>query len=120
MHFARSLRTTFGPMNAESENPDYSIIDPIIDAWVVKNGFSLFDRIQGGAPSFRSIYLSSQKGECFQIWVDAPASGRVSIHAADVETRNDEELRQDWTVSLVELPSALEAAVRHVRNWMER
>jgi hypothetical protein len=116
----RGTAQAFGYMNTEHQGLGYSTLDPIILSWVEKHGFTLFDRMEGGASSLRCVYLSSQKGECFQIWIDEPASGRVSLHAADVETLNDEELRQDWSVPVQELPSALDAAVAHVRHWMDR
>jgi len=98
----------------------YSGIDPIIRAWTEKHGFTLFDRIEGMAPSIRCVYISTKQGECFQIWIDKPESGQVSIHAADVETHHDEELRQDWSVPVEDLESALEDAVVRVQSWMNR
>jgi hypothetical protein len=99
---------------------DYAEVDSTIRAWTEKHGFTLFDRVEGHSVPLRCVYLSSPEGECFRIWIDEPKSGRVSLHAADVETRNDEELRQDWSVPVQSLESALENAVVHVRNWMGR
>ena len=99
----------------------YSAIDSVIQAWVEKHRFTLFDRIDGHTESFRSVYLSSSEGECFQIWIDEPKAGNVTVHAADVETHNNEQqLRYDWSVPVDELRSALEEAVVQVRNWMAR
>jgi len=99
----------------------YAQIEPIIDAWVAKHKFSLFTRIDGVTGSdFRAVYLSSKLGECCQIWIDKPESGKVSLHAADIETRQDEEMRQDWCVSISELEVALDSAVIYVRKWFER
>jgi hypothetical protein len=98
----------------------YSSIDSVVQGWVKKHGFTLFDRIEGMEGSFRSVYMSSGEGECFQIWIDPPEAGRVTIHAADVETRHDEKLRQDWSAPLETLGVALENAVAHVRGWMNR
>ena len=99
----------------------YAQIDPIIDAWVEKHKFSLFTHTEGMAGSdFRAIYLSSKHGECCQIWIDKPESGRVSLHAADIETRQDEEMRQDWCVPISELSVALDGAVTSVKKWFDR
>jgi hypothetical protein len=98
----------------------YSSIDAVIQAWVKKHRFTLFDRTEGMDGSFRSIYVSSEKGECFQIWIDPPESGRVAIHAADVETHLNETLRQDWSVPIATLEVALENALTHVKAWMNR
>jgi hypothetical protein len=99
----------------------YSEVDPMIKAWTERHGFTLYDRYEGfpGVP-LRLVYLSSSEGECFRIWIDEPKSGQVSIGAADVETRNDEELRQDWSIPVENLGAALEDAVTRVRKWMGR
>ena len=98
----------------------YAEIDHIIRGWSEKHGFTLFERVEGDSLPVRSVYLSSPQGECFQIWIDQPKSSQVSLHAADVETRNDQKLRQDWSVPVNSLAAALERAVLHVRAWMDR
>jgi hypothetical protein len=99
----------------------YAQIEPIIDAWVAKHKFSLFTRLEGVAGSdFRAVYLSSKHGECCQIWIDKPESGTVSVHAADIETRQDKEMRQDWCVPISELDVALDGAVTYVEKWFDR
>lgn len=99
----------------------YAQIDPTIDAWVAKHKFSLFTHADGIAGSdFRAVYLSSKHGECCQIWIDKPKSGRVFLHAADVETRQDEEMRQDWCVPISDLEAALDSAIAFVQKWLER
>ena len=98
----------------------YADIDPIIRAWTEKHGFTLFERIDGDPTPVRAVYLSNSQGECFQIWIDQPKSSEVSLHAADVETRNDEGLHQDWSVQVSNLGTALEGAVAHVQGWMGR
>ena len=97
----------------------YDAIDPVIASWCKRYGFTLFTHTEGMSGQYRCIYTSSES-ECFQISVDEPDAGEVAIHAADVETHLDEELRKDWTVPVGALASALDAAVAHVRGWMER
>jgi hypothetical protein len=99
----------------------YAAIDSAIREWVEKHRFTLFDSAEGfPEEDFRSVYLSSDRGECFQIWIDPPESGEVSLHAADVETRLDEEFHHDWRVPVPQLAAALEVAVAHVKGWMNR
>lgn len=97
---------------------DYSSIDPAINAWVKRHGFSLYTRYADG-PECRNVYVSGN-GECCQIWIDPPESGQVALHATDVETRNNEEMRQDWHVAVHKLEQALEEALAFVRQWMRR
>ena len=99
---------------------DYQAVDPVIRAWVEKHGFKLFERVGGSDKPHRFVYLSSAEGECFQIWVDAPKGDSVEVHAGDIETKNDEEMRKDWSVTLSQLGTTLEAAVAQVRGWMKR
>ena len=98
----------------------YAKIDSTIRAWTEKHRLTLFNGIEGMDHSLRCVYISSEKGECFQIWVGQPESGQVSIHAADVETHLDETLRQDWSVSVENLEAALENALARVQSWMNR
>ena len=97
----------------------YEEIDPIIERWVSRHHFTLFTRTEGVDAQYRSVYLSSDS-ECCQIWIDPPSPDGVGIHAADVETRDDEEMRQDWVAALPLLESALDEAVVYVHRWFER
>lgn len=96
----------------------YLGIDPVIASWAKKNSFTLFT--SQGEREIRAIYTSSQRGECFQIWIDAPDDGQVSIHAAEVETIEDKEFKKDWKVEVSEIGSALEEAFHTVKLWMSR
>jgi hypothetical protein len=99
----------------------YTAIDSTIRAWVGKYDFTLYDSFEGFPDQvLRSVYLSSDRGECFQIWIEPPESGFVAVHAGDVETAEDREFRHDWKVPIAELGATLEAAVAHVKNWMNR
>jgi len=99
----------------------YEPLDATIREWAERHHFTLFDSIENMPDQvFRTVYLSSESGECFQIWVDPPQSDHVALHAADVETRDDEEFRQDWRVPVQALAAALDRAVEHVHGWMSR
>ena len=100
---------------------NYSEIDQVISEWADKHGFSLFTKHENDSDSdFRAVYLSSEQGECCQIWIDEPKEGMVHIHAGDVETRQDEELKKEWCVPVKELAEALENAVNFVNTWFSR
>jgi hypothetical protein len=102
-------------------SPGYATIDSTITAWVKRNSFELFDSIEGmPEQNFRAVYLWSGRGECFQIWIDPPESGHVSVHARDIETKLDEEFRHDWRAPASDLEAMLETAVAQVNRWMER
>jgi len=100
---------------------NYTDIDNIISEWVEKHSFSLFTKYKNDPDSdFRAVYLSSEQGECCQIWIDEPEEGMVHIHAGDVETHQDEELKKSWCVPIEELAGALENAVEFVETWFSR
>ena len=94
-------------------------IDGVITQRVERHGFTLFTRVQGHAGTLRNAYLGSI-GEGCQIWIDPPENGTVGAHAADVEGRNDEPMRADWTASIPALASTFELAVGHVRTRFAR
>jgi hypothetical protein len=99
----------------------YSSIDPIIGAWAERNGLTLPTHDERGAElPFRNFYTSNNEAECCQIWIDPPQNGVAGLHAASVESRGDEEMRQDWVVSIGELERGLETALVLVRTWMSR
>jgi hypothetical protein len=100
---------------------NYSQIDKVILNWVEKHNFSLFTNHENIPDSdFRAVYLSSKQGECCQISIDKPKSGKVCIHAGDIETDQDEVLKKEWCVPIEELEKALEKAVNFVKIWFCR
>ena len=92
----------------------YQDVESAIDVWVERYAFKLL----GGTG--RSIYLSSENGECCQIWIDAPQSGKIKFHVAAVESKDDEEMKMDWEVPVTELPQGSDNAVQFVGNWFVR
>jgi len=99
----------------------YSSVDPVISAWAHRNSLKLPTHDDRGAElKFRNSYTSSHEAECCQIWIDPPQDGLVALHAATVESRDDEEVKQDWCVPVQELDAALEIALSFVRTWMTR
>ena len=100
------------------DNP-YQEIDSVISQWVEKHQFSLFTSTQGLDGIFRTVYVT-QGDECCQIWIDPPKDGVVDVHAADVESLNDEPMRADWAAPTSTLADTLEHSVTHVRSWFVR
>ncbi|WP_163836737.1 hypothetical protein [Spartinivicinus ruber] len=100
---------------------NYSQIDSTISKWVDKHNLSLFTSVKGnGNTSYRTVYISSTKGECCQIWIDEPISGKVCIHVADVESEQDEKLAKEWCVPLEELGEALDNTISFIYQWFGR
>ena len=97
----------------------YQEIDAVISQWVQKHDFSLFTSIHGQDRITRTVYLS-HADECCQIWIDPPEGGMVGVHAADVESLNDEPLRANLAAPISTLASTLDLAVSHVRSWFAR
>ena len=98
----------------------YERIDPTIWNWVARHSLTLFTSTDGIDDCFRCVYLSSPYGECCQIWIDPVVAASVSFHAAEVESRDDEEMRVDWEVPIRELGAALDSAIVHVHHWFDR
>lgn len=97
----------------------YEKVDPVIREWSARHGFTLFESMQGFPErTLRCVYVSSQAGECFQIWVGEPTLGTVAVHAADVE--GHESFQQEWSVPLQGLDAVLEEALVRVHHWMNR
>jgi len=96
----------------------YELVDNVINAWVKRHAFTLFDEF-GGLPR-RFVYLSGDEGECCQISIDPPVFGEIALYAFGVETRDDEEMEMRWQVPLTDLERALEDAVTAVKHWWLR
>lgn len=100
---------------------NYLKIDPVITNWTKEHRFSLFTGYENHPDTeIRTVYLSSEQGECCQIWIDKPNLGKVCVHAGDVESFQNEELEKEWCVPVDELAKALETAVSFVENWFGR
>lgn len=99
----------------------YSSIDPVLFAWAARHELKLPIHDERGAElDFRNAYTSSSDAECCQIWIDPPEGGTVNLHMASVESRDDQETRQDWCVPVCDLEDALETALKSARSWMGR
>ncbi len=97
-------------------NP-YSSIDSVIQTWSNANSLTMFNSFAGREARF--CYKSSPRGECFQISIQAPQDGTVTVDAWTIETLDDRELHESWVVPVFELPETLEAALNKLRDWLE-
>ena len=92
----------------------FNDVNDTIVAWAKRHGFQLMQDA-----SYRAIYMGSEH-ECCQIWIEPPAAGTIQLHAADVESIDDEEMRADWSCTPQTLSLALDRAVAHVKTWFNR
>jgi hypothetical protein len=68
---------------------------------------------------FRDAYVSSEAGDCFQMWIEIPVGGYTVIHAAFVDGPVERECNADWTVSTVSIGSSLDELFTLVESWMK-
>jgi hypothetical protein len=94
-----------------SHGANYSEIDPVLYAWAQKHGLQIFMKYQ--SYDVRSVFLTSNSGEPYQIWVDAPDERKeVHLHARDYTN-----MRADIISSLHDLDGKLEEIYATVRSW---
>jgi hypothetical protein len=67
----------------------YAEIDGAIDHWVERNQLFLCREWQGEA----RFWYTSRGKECFQIYIDKPYNGFVTVYAVGVDTDDNAELR---------------------------
>src|SRR5579864_1694874 len=94
----------------------YASADPKIRAWAQRHCLTLFTSFAERESRF--AYTSSKAGDCFQIWIDLPADGQISVHAAGVDGQWTNEPGEDWRVPISDLDAALEDAFATVIGWM--
>jgi hypothetical protein len=95
----------------------YAEIDPQIEHWAKARSLILNTSPWDGR-ALRCVWLSSNAGECFQIWIEPPADGVVRLHAAGVESRLDDKPPHDWAVPVEKVGAALDSAYELVLEWM--
>jgi len=97
----------------------YAGLDATIRSWADKHSLQLYTKWADDLDC-RCVYLWSTIGECFQIWITEPQEACVAVRAADVVTRDDEELSAGVTVEESMLGNALEDMLTNVYGWMKR
>lgn len=96
----------------------YEAVDDVIGSWVKRHGLTLIAEF-GGEPR-RFCYVSGGEHECFQVSIEPPEGGTITVNAWDVETEDDAELHQQWRVEIGDLASTLEAAFGQIADWSSR
>lgn len=97
----------------------YTEVDPIIDAWAQAKVKKLFSEWAGRPARF--AYLTGLRPfECFQISIDAPLFGRITVHARSVDTDDESEFEQCWEGPTTTLSAMLEDATGTVQEWVNR
>lgn len=99
----------------------YAEVDAVIAKWVGALGATLSTQWDN-APA-RFFYTSGDPPfECFQISVDPPSDGQVSVYAIAVDTNDDtdDELTASWIGRIAEIDAMLAKAVDTVEGWKRR
>ncbi len=104
------------PTSSEATLSAYAEIDAVIERWVERDRLTLCREWQGEA----RFWYTSRGGECFQISVDRPVKGWVTVHARSVDTDDDAELQGEWSIRSDALERALVAANRLIDLWADR
>ena len=94
----------------------YAEIDADIRRWSDRHMLVVHDAWSGG--ELRHIYVSSDVGECFQIWIELPQFGLVLVHAAAVEYLRGEPPSAHWLATTPAIGKILEEAFTAVIAWM--
>jgi hypothetical protein len=105
-------------MSQQEASVAYSEIDAVIREWSERHRLAL--NTEFGGQERRFCYVSGGPKECFQVSIEPPESGRVLVNAWSVETIDDAELHESWTVEILDLPQSLEVALRQVSAWNAR
>lgn len=104
-----------GKHDAEAASA-YADVDGTIDRWVARNNLTLCRKWAGEA----RFWYTSRGDECFQVSVDQPSNGSVTVHAWSIETDDDAELHGEWSLALTNLEQALIAATELIDLWSKR
>lgn len=97
----------------------YDDVDTVIDAWAQANVKKLFTEWAGEAARF--AYLPGLRPlECFQISIDPPRAGRVTVLARSVDTDDETEFERLWEGATEDLALILVEATETIRVWVNR
>lgn len=96
----------------------YATIDSLIREWAERH--SLVLNTEFGGREHRFCYVSDGPQECFQVSIEPPEAARVLVNARSIETIDDAELQESWTVDETDLVQALDAALKQIRAWDRR
>ncbi len=89
----------------------YASVDDDIGAWIDRHQLVLFS--SSGGEECRAAFLSSEAGDTFQIWVDLPTDGNVTVGLAWIDGPIERPTAPEpkWIGPAAEISSALERAM---------
>jgi hypothetical protein len=96
----------------------YEAVDDGISAWAARHSLTLSTEF-GGQPR-RFCYVSGGKAESFQVSIEPPEDGIITVNAWDVETSDDAQFHRKWQVPISDLSSTLDKAVEQIARWARR
>jgi hypothetical protein len=96
----------------------YEAVDNVISAWAVRHGLTL--NTEFGSQPRRFCYVSAGKAECFQVSIEPPKNGIITVNAWDVETHHDAEFHRAWQAQTSLLEPTLDAALKQIADWAAR
>jgi hypothetical protein len=93
----------------------YEAVDDSVSAWAARHGLRLITEFAGRPCRF--CYVSGGEDECYQVSVEPPEDGIITVNVWDVETRDDAELHRAWHVPVGDLGPTLEEAWEEIARW---
>lgn len=96
----------------------YEKIDQSINEWCSNKGFLVLR--EDREPFRRYFYISSSRGEIFQVVIEPEHNNSVRMDLHLIEGLKDEEVDMVWTGPSDDLTYAFEIAEYSARSWFDR
>lgn len=96
--------------------PDFSAVDPILNAWAMQHGLHVSTKCND--EDVRFIPVVDAAGREFQIWLDPDGGGGYKVQAASVDRRR--RLWHGWSSESAfpsRVETMLDAALLEIRKW---
>jgi hypothetical protein len=96
----------------------YKTVDDQIRQWAEMHSLRLLT--SWAERDVHCVYISSARGECFQIWGEPPVDGDVCVGVSCVAGRYELDPDTKWIVTVSELDVTLERALHTAKELMSR
>lgn len=96
----------------------FETIGPIIETWAKKHGLHLM--VESEEPSRRYFYISSERGETFQIVIEPERGGSVRMDAHLIESPTGEEAHFVWEIPKSQTEHGLDLGLGSAQAWFKR